>query len=112
MNLIARSVVVSCVILIVSSAAASAIVSYHGDDYSFDYNAKTYIKACDMESDGNEVKGNYDFNNSGDASGSVIDGDGNNGVCASKNTAGTIVRHRTCEAINFWPDSCGNWQAP
>lgn len=112
MTRLPRIVILSCLIFVGSSATTSAIMSFHGDDYSYDYYAKVYIRACDMESDGNEVKGNYDFNNSGDPSGSVIDGDGNNGVCASKNTAGTIVRHRTCEAINFWPDSCGNWQAP
>jgi len=95
-----------------SAATASAVTSYQGDDYSYDYNSKTYMKACDKESDGNEVKGNYDFNSSGDTNGSAIDSDGNNGVCGARNTGGTVARHRTCEAINFWPDNCGNWQAP
>ncbi len=102
----------SVTLLAGSAASASAITSWQGDDYSYDYNSKTYIKACDKESDGNEVKGVYDFNNSGDSNGSALDSDGNNGVCGSKNTSGTIVRHRTCEAINFWPDNCGSWQAP
>ena len=55
----------------------------------------------------------YDFNHSdGDGSnGNISDQDGNNGVCASKATGGTIVRHRTCEIPNWWPDDCGNWQA-
>jgi hypothetical protein len=24
---------------------------------------------------------------------------------------GTVIRHRTCETPNWWPDQCGNWQA-
>ena len=87
-------------------------MSYQGSDFAYDYNSKTYISACDQESDGNEVKGVYDFNNSGGSNGSALDSDGSNGACASRNTGGTIYRHRTCEAINFWPDNCGNWVAP
>ena len=60
-----------------SAATASAVYSYQGDDYSYDYNSKTYMRACDRESDGNEVKGNYDFNGSGDTNGSAWDSDGN-----------------------------------
>jgi hypothetical protein len=95
-----------------SAASAAAVTSYQGDDYAYDYSAARYIAACDREADGNEVKGVYDFNNSGGSNGSVLDSDGSNGNCASRNTGGTIYRHRTCEAINFWPDNCGNWVAP
>jgi hypothetical protein len=112
MSRLTNGLLLSIVIFVGSSATASAVVSWQGDDYSYDYNSRVYLKTCDMESDGNEVKGVYDSNNSGDPSGYVLDSDGNNGVCGSKNTGIIIVRHRTCEAINFWPDNCGNWQAP
>ena len=48
---------------------------------------------------------------SGGSDGSVKDSDGNNGVCATKDTGGTVSRHKTCEYRSAWPDSCGNWQA-
>lgn len=70
-----------------------------------------HLRNCDQESDSTATKGIYDFNSSGDSNGNVSDQDGNNGVCASKNTGGTINRHRTCEIPNWWPDECGNWAA-
>jgi hypothetical protein len=94
-----------------SYATAAASTSYQGSDYSQDYNAKQNIRNCDQESDSTATKGIYDFNSSGDSNGNVSDQDGNNGVCASKATGGTIARHRTCEIPNWWPDECGNWQA-
>lgn len=94
-----------------SYVAASATTSYQGSDYSQDYNSKQNIRNCDQESDSTATKGIYDFNSSGDSNGNISDQDGNNGVCASKATGGTIARHRTCEIPNWWPDECGNWTA-
>lgn len=96
----------------VSFGVAGAAFSYEGSDYSYDYNSKSYIATCDQESDSTPVKGEYDFNNSGGSDGNVKDSDGNNGSCASKNTNGVIVRHKTCEYRSFWPDTCGSWVAP
>jgi hypothetical protein len=90
---------------------ADASTSYNGDDHSYDTGSYRYLVTCDRESDSVKVKGWYDFNTTGGANGSVTDGDGNNGVCASRNTGGTIRRHQTCEAPENWFDSCGNWQA-
>lgn len=114
MTLIAKVAGVAMVcaaVLTGSYSAASAVYSYQGSDYSYDYNSRTYLRNCDQESDSTATKGIYDFNSSGDSDGNVSDQDGNNGVCASKNTGGTINRHRTCEIPNWWPDECGNWAA-
>lgn len=111
MKLIIRSCVFAAVIWTAGFGVASAVTSYQGDDFSFDYFSRTYMAACDQESDGNQVKGNYDFDNSGGTDGSAMDEDGNNGVCGTANTFGTVIRHRTCEVQQFWPDNCGNWQA-
>lgn len=101
----------TCAVL--SAGAAEAVKSYQGSDYSQDYNTRKYIETCDMESDSTPVKGIYEMNTG--SSGDVKDADGNNGVCGSKNAAGTtsnyINRHKTCEYRSFWPDECGNWQA-
>lgn len=94
-----------------SYGIASASYSYQGSDFSYDYNSRRYLANCDQESDETATKGIYDFNSTGDGNGNISDQDGANGVCASKNTGGTIIRHRTCEIPNWWPDQCGNWQA-
>lgn len=101
----------SVLMLAGSYGAAGAAFSYQGDDYSWDYNSSTSLRNCDMEADSTSTKGIYDFNSSGGSDGNVSDQDGANGVCASKNTGGTIDRHRTCENPNWWPDTCGNWAA-
>lgn len=107
----AAAVVVCVAVLTASYGAVSAVYSYQGEDYSYDYNSRVYLRNCDQEADSTSTKGIYDFNSSGDSNGNVSDQDGANGVCASKNTGGTIARHRTCENPNWWPDTCGNWQA-
>jgi hypothetical protein len=85
--------------------------SYQGSDYSDDTGNDRYLVTCDRESDKTIVKGFYDFNDSGGSNGHITDGDGNNGVCASRYSGGTTRRHKTCEARSPWPDTCGNWQA-
>ncbi|WP_431780940.1 hypothetical protein [Streptomyces chumphonensis] len=95
-------------LIFAAPTAASALASYNGSDYSYDFNSRTDIKTCDKESDSTGVKAVYEYGSSG--SGSVKDGDGNNGVCAQEGSPGKITGHKTCETPNFWPDSCGNWQ--
>ncbi|MDP1820106.1 MAG: hypothetical protein Q8K58_09490 [Acidimicrobiales bacterium] len=107
----AGAAVLSAAVLGSSYTVASAATSYQGSDYSYDYNSRHNLRNCDAESDSTATKGIYDFTASGDHNGSISDQDGNNGVCASKATGGTIARHRTCEIPNWWPDECGNWQA-
>lgn len=98
-------------VLLVGVGAAQGVTSYQGSDYSQDYNSKRYIRNCDREADSISTKGIYDFNSTGDSNGNISDQDGANSNCASKNTGGTINRHRTCENENWWPDVCGNWAA-
>lgn len=107
----AGAVALCAAVLTASWGVASAATSYQGSDYSQDYNSKHNMRNCDQESDSTATKGIYDFNGSGDSNGNISDQDGNNGVCASKATGGTVNRHRTCEIPNWWPDQCGNWQA-
>lgn len=101
----------SAAVLAGSNAVASATTSFQGQDYSYDYSSRHNMANCDQEADSTSTKGIYDFDNSGGSNGNISDQDGSNGVCASKPTGGTVVRHRTCETPNWWPDQCGNWQA-
>lgn len=89
---------------------SSAVYSYQGSDYSYDYGSYRSMRVCDQESDETPVKGEYDYDLSGGGSGSVKDSDGNNGVCATGTVANIIKRHKTCEYRSFYPDTCGNWQ--
>lgn len=94
-----------------SFAAADAATSYHGSDYSQDYNSLLNLRACDVEADSNIVKGGWSNSVGGGETGSVTDGDGANGVCATLSTGGVwIRRHHTCEK-NLFSWDCGNWQA-
>lgn len=101
----------TAVIVTGSFGVASAVVSYQGDDFSRDYNSKQYLRNCDKESDSTATKGIWDFTGAGGTDGSISDQDGNNDNCASANTGSTIYRHQTCEIPNWWPDTCGNWEA-
>lgn len=101
----------SAAVLVLAVGLSSGATSYQGQDYSQDYNARHYLRNCDRESDSISTKGIYDFTSAGASNGNISDQDGNNGVCASKNTGGLIIRHRTCENENWWPDQCGNWTA-
>ena len=111
LRVVPRIVAAMAAVWVLGAGAAGAATSYEGSDYSYDYSSRTRMAACDHESDSTPVKGEYDFNNSGGSDGSVKDSDGNNGVCATKDTGGTVSRHKTCEYRSAWPDSCGNWQA-
>jgi hypothetical protein len=90
-------------------AGAHALISYNGADFTQDYEGQSRIRTCDRESDSTGVKGVYERYNG--TTGSVLDDDGNNGICAHEGSGGSYIRgHRTCEAPEWRPDSCGNWQ--
>jgi hypothetical protein len=93
------------------SVAGATVISYHGDDYTYDYNSRHYIANCDQESDSNHTKGGYAFQTTGGEFGHVEDSDGANGICATANDpVYQYIRHRTCEK-NLLDWDCGNWQA-
>jgi hypothetical protein len=103
-------VVVATVVF--SYGISGAVTSYHGSDYSQDYNSYDNLRACDREADSNIVKGGWSHQYSGGQDGSITDGDGANGVCASAGTLSSdpIRRHQTCEK-NFLAWDCDTWQA-
>lgn len=108
---IVRAAAAATVVWAIGAGAAGAATSYEGSDFSYDFSSRRYMAACDQESDNTPVKGEYDFDLAGASNGDVRDSDGNNGICATKNTGGTVARHKTCEYRSLWPDACGNWQA-
>jgi len=94
-------------------ATAIAATSWEGSDYSYDSASPTGSKTmytCDMESDSRHVYAEYQLR-SGEWS-SVTDGNGANNGCASRGPYSGIVQHRTCEAIDFYPDACGSYVYP
>ncbi|XVV08311.1 hypothetical protein ACQP2X_26055 [Actinoplanes sp. CA-131856] len=60
-----------------------------------------------MESDSRHVYAEFEIS-SGELT-SVTDGDGANNGCASRGNYQEIYVHRTCEAVDFYPDLCGTW---
>ena len=99
--------------LVALPAAAFAAVSTEGSDYSEDYRplfSDRYIKTCDMESDSRHVYAEYQIT-TGEWS-EVTDGNGANNSCAERGPYAGITQHRTCEAIDFWPDACGSFVFP
>lgn len=94
------------------ATSAAAATSYNGSDYSYDYNTKQNLRTCDQESDSTPVKGRADDDGNLTTDQTILDSDGNNGVCASATITlypGRIWHHSTCEAPRFRPDPCGNW---
>jgi len=104
------ALMVTGLLMAASSTAASAVYSYQGSDYSYNYSS-SYMRTCDQESDSTKVKSKADSDNFGGGSDAAKDTDGNNGICATKNVGWSIFRHKTCEYRSWWPDTCGNWQA-
>jgi len=93
-----------------SYTVAGAATSYHGSDYSTDYDGRMKLRTCDQESDSNIVKGGWSYTSNGGEDDSVTDGDGANGVCASAPATAGIEKHHTCEK-NLFSWDCDNWQA-
>lgn len=100
----------ACAILTVTPALALATTSWHGSDYSFNSGllGSQKMTACDMESDSRHVYAEFQLS-SGEIS-SVTDGNGANNSCASRSPYQEIWVHRTCEAVDFYPDLCGSWE--
>jgi hypothetical protein len=93
-----------------SYGAAGAVYSSHGDDFSYDHNARSRLGNCDQESDSNHTKGLYDYDTANEASnGEIEDSTGNDGNCGQSGAlAQAILRHRTCER-NLVSWDCDNW---
>lgn len=93
--------------------AAVAATSTQGSDYSQDWHELSwgdFIKTCDMEADSRHVYAEYQIG-TGEWS-SVTDGNGANNSCSQRGPYSRILQHRTCEAIDFLPDACGNYVYP
>ena len=93
--------------------AAFGAVSTQGSDYSEDYYELFLghsMRTCDMESDSRHVYAEYQIG-TGEWS-SVTDGNGANNSGNTRGPYSDIIQHRTCEAIDFWPDDCGNYVYP
>ncbi len=83
--------------------------SEHGSDFSLASPDGTTFTTCDVESDGNPVKGVYDLDTStSEGDGAIEDQDGAGGTCARLAVEGVILRHRTCERNHLTWD-CDNW---
>lgn len=106
---LASTFAVSALTMTGSYTVAGAVRSYHGSDYSEDYNNLRALRSCDREADSNRVKGVYDFDTTGGGNGEIEDTDGSNGNCASTGTSQNISRHRTCEKNHIAWD-CDNYQ--
>lgn len=91
-----------------SVGIADGVYSYHGADWTRDYNGRQNFENCDNESDSNITKGLVDNDGSGGSANSVTDGNGSGNTCASSPAGFTIARHRTCEKNNIAWD-CDNW---
>jgi len=98
------------IVMFGGAAAAVAATSYEGSDYSYDeyhLTSGSDMVTCDRESDGRHVYAEYQIG-TGERS-SVTDGNGANNSCALRGRyASGIIEHRTCEAIDFYPDACGS----
>lgn len=93
--------------LAVTPAVASAIRSYQGDDYSYDWSGVTRVAICDRETDS---EGAYaKFRPVGTSSDSrVDDGNGSRSGCGYTTSFSRIALHQACEDRQFVPDPCGN----
>ena len=76
-------------------AAAVALRSYDGQDYSEDFNSVRQVRICDREADGNYAYANYLRTGSGTTFRITSPGSGS---CASTATGNRIYRHEACEA--------------
>jgi hypothetical protein len=97
--------------MVAESGLSNGAVSVHGRDYSHGSTDGHSLTTCDMEKDGNPVRGVYGYFDPATGYGDVVieDIDGVGGNCASITTDRTILRHRTCER-NLFAWDCDNWQ--
>jgi hypothetical protein len=102
--------VVSLAVAAGSYSGAGAVASYHGNDFSYDFDLYRGVRACDQESDSNKIKGGFATSVYGGETGSAADNDGANNLCGAGGPgSGTVKKHHTCEKNNLTWD-CGNWQ--
>ncbi|XVV08310.1 hypothetical protein ACQP2X_26050 [Actinoplanes sp. CA-131856] len=105
------AILYAAAIVLGAPVSALAATSTQGSNYSYDSGDVSYtMNTCDRESDSRHVYAEYQIG-TGEWS-SVTDGNGANNSCASRGTYPDILQHRTCEAIDFAPDSCGNYVYP
>lgn len=69
------------------------VYAYHGSDYAS--TTGTWVEACDMESDGNGVYGEFWYGSTGHTQ--VWDGNGSAGGCGNAVFASTVTSFRVCE---------------
>lgn len=89
------------------TGVATALRSYHGSDYSEDFNAAQQVRACDKESDGNSVYASFQRRSSGH-----VDTTPRTGSCVASGVGARIYRHRVCEDLGWAGSRCGNNRYP
>ena len=75
--------VVSLAVVAGSYSGAGAVASYHGNDFSYDFDLYRGVRACDQESDSNKIKGGFATSVYGGETGSAADNDGANNLCGA-----------------------------
>ena len=82
----------------------------HGEVTTQRGSATTRPMSGPVESDSRHVYAEYQLR-TGEWS-SVTDGNGANNSCNQRGPYTGFTQHRTCEAIDFWADDCGNYVFP
>ncbi len=91
---------------LVVPSGASALTSWHGADFAFDYESTTAIQVCDREVDGNTAYTKFVVNGSGSTL-RLDDVDEDGPECGQTwGWTNGIYSHQVCEDINNQPDSC------
>ncbi len=103
--------VVLAAVLPVPVAAVGA-TSWVGSNFTQDLDSRREVMACDRESDGNGVRGDYVPNGTGSTY-TVYDGNGSGNSCAhSGSFSKRIYKHRAVEVRTAAPDGVGAWVYP
>jgi hypothetical protein len=89
---------------------ASALYSYEGSDYSYDFNNIRQVAICDGETDGHQAYVNYTVTGQSQIL-RVNDENGSVAGCASSGIYTRIYRHHACEVLDG-PDACGPYVYP
>ncbi|MET4076863.1 hypothetical protein ABIB53_000011 [Janibacter sp. UYMM211] len=99
-------------VLLLNGGAAVAVSSYQGSDFTRDLDSRREVMACDMESDGNGVRGEY-VPNGTSSTHTIYDGNGASNTCAhSGSYSARIYKHRVTEVLELEPDAHGAWVYP
>jgi hypothetical protein len=101
-------VLAAVTLLAAAPSAALGLTSYYGSNYSYDYNYRTAMAACDMETDGDGAYAKFVVNGSGSTL-RLDDPNGSEAGCGySSGWTNGIYSHQTCEDLAWQPDPCGN----